>query len=558
MDNGASNQYVLVQTLRKKRDFNIIIPDLKDGEYRKLAVVSKELKVLPREKILINPLEVPSWERPQDHIQLFASTFVSENYLVGTSEGVLIQLVTDLYRELGIFDGSKNYPTLHDLYQAIEARLASSKTFRFTDVLLWLQNRLGRYLENPCFSSQFGIPFDIFRTKNLVLEMGSGFGNLVYNFTCAYIANLLYTHNKRFGLIGSRLRSLLVVDEARQLFYAYRDKSTFGESILNDIVSKSREFGLGFLICSQESTSINQVVRSLSYLKIAFPLNDAEDLSFIRKSFGLDDEQTQYLFKMPRFGMAVVRYGGFEKPFLLAVPQFSIKRKMDDKKLGERMGEFWREISGRMQKPERTKAPEVRDRIPPDSAALLFYLSKNPFSKSSDLINVPGFRSVTAANKARDWLVDNGYVQMETYRASKTKKSNYAVLQERALNYLGMQGLPGKGNFEHKLFQHIICEKLTQDGWDARVEGRMKNSNKACDVLAFNKTTGYVAIEVTLHFENLLGNIELDFLAGVDQIMIVVRDKEDQQKAEKIIHNSTYGADTPEKIIVRTIDHFFK
>jgi len=547
---------LICQVLSKPRSFNIIIPDLKK-EYRHLRCINKRLKILTKDKIVINPLQSPVWCHPRDHILAFAKTFVSENYLVGTSENLLIDLVSFLYKERGIFDGSSNYPTLKDLYALITKKLSNTKSFKYSDILLWLQNRLRPYVLSDNFNCQMGIQFEIFRKENLVLEMDTGFTERMYSFTVATIVHQLYMFNKAKNLTGSKLRHWIIVDEARRLFNAYRDISIFGESTIEEDVTKSREFGVSFFLASQETASLSTVVRSLAYLKIAFPLNDAADLQFIQDSFGLTDLQTQYIFCLSPYGVAVVRYGGFERPFLLGVPSFTIKRQLDDGQVEEEMADFWASLEREIVRPQTSKSPEISAQIPAESAALLFYLSNNPFTKYSDIINAPGFKSTRQAKKALNWLVENVFVKMEKYRASRTKKSTFAVLQDKAYQYVGMKGLPGKGSFEHSLYQDIILKKLQVDGLNGRIEGKIKGSNKAMDVLVHSEERGHLAYEVTLNFHNLLSNIHQDLEAGANEVIIVTKDKENLDKALTIISEDSGLDPCLERLSFLTIDHFF-
>jgi hypothetical protein len=54
------------------------------------------------------------------------------------------------------------------------------------------------------------------------------------------------------------------------------------------------------------------------------------------------------------------------------------------------------------------------------------------------------------------------------------------------------------------------------------VEGGVKGGTKVIDVLA-STGEGLVAYEVTLHFENLLSNIQKDLADGVSTVVIVTR-----------------------------------
>ena len=553
---------IINQIVTIKLPFNILIPDLKK-EYRHLCTPDTNLKVLMRDKIMINPLQVPSWcTHITDYIVAFAKSFVSENYLLGTSENFIIDLVDELYRQRGVYDGTRNYPTFKDLYDLVGRYLTKKQSFRYTDVFLWIQNRLKPYLLSDSFQCQVGIPFEIFQRENLAIEMDTGFTDRMYNFTIATIANQLYMHNKAKD-IGGAIKHWFVIDEARILFNAHRDVSEFGESILNEILTKSRAYGISFLLASQESASFNSVMRALSFLKIAFPLNDAIDLDFIQGSFGLSDEQTQALFELPPYGTAVVRYGGYTKPFLLEVPYFEITKKVSDVELKDRMSSFYAELDQYIRKavPSVVSEPdtdsEPTTNIPAAAAALLFFLGKYPFTTITGLNEVSGFKSPDQVKKALEWLIHNEYIKIEKYRTSRTKPSTYTILMDKALAYLDMDGIPGKGSFEHSLYQHLIITKLIRDGYKAKIEDRMERSKKMIDVLAESPDKRFIAFEITLSFSNIITNIIEDLRAGVAEVVVVCRNKEDLSKAVEMIASAKLPAQIHDRIKCELIDAFF-
>ncbi len=210
-----------------------------------------------------------------------------------------------------------------------------------------LQNRLDPYIYSKNFSCRVGIPQDIWRTENVVLELGKGFTDNMYSFLTSYIAGLRYHYNLDSGLIGAKLRTLLVVDEGRLLFRP-RDKETFGESYITELSTRFRDPGIGLILASHEASSFNRTIRSIAYTKVCFPLTDGEDVSAIKESFGLNDDQADQLFKLPRHGQSVVRYGGYENPFLLAVPHLNLKRTVTDKDVENSMAEFYTDLQEKM------------------------------------------------------------------------------------------------------------------------------------------------------------------------------------------------------------------
>jgi hypothetical protein len=533
------------QILKEEQDFNVIIPDLKI-EYRDLLTISDQIKVLLRNHIIINPLEVPSWMTPQEHIVFFSKLFCSENWVGATSEDILNDEIEDLFTKRGVFDGSKNYPQMRDLYNQINYKLEKQRSFGYRDIFLRLRGRIKTYLSGDNFSCRKGIPHDFWRKENVVLEMDTGFTDKMYSFTISFIAGLNYTYNKKNRLMGSILRTLICVDEGRILF-AIRDTETYGEAYISEIITKTREFGIGFVVASPETASFNQTIKAISYLKICFPLTDGQEKAAIKESFGLNDEQADYLFKMPRHGQAIVRYGSFDRPFLLdVVPLYRIEKNLTDDEVEERMSDFYHELESHIEKVEtatiRTGSPTPQESnqdeiIPPAEATLLYYLSKEPFTNTSDLKNAPGFNSNDEVKRAINWLVDRGYVEQKKIKISSSGRYPvFSIITEKAFaKFPTLKRRPGKGSFEHGLYQHLIRTNLESQGMEAKVEGRMKDSTKSIDVLAKDKRRSWIAFEVVLSFKNLLRNIHEDFASGVAEVVIVTRDKEDTERVVKIV-----------------------
>ena len=380
----------------------------------------------------------------------------------------------------------------------------------------------------------------------------------MYSFFVSYLTGLRYLYNKKHGLIGSKLRTLFVIDEGRILFNANRNVSDFGESYINEIITKTREYGIGFIIASQETASFNQTLRSISYTKITFPLTDGADRDFISESFGLDDDQANYLFKLPKHGIAVVRYGGYENPFLLSVPYFSLGPPVTDDEVADHMAAFNAELQRKIKSSNEFSYQIKKDSYPPAAMALLYFLSRNSFTKVSDMRHASGLSSVSEVKKALDWLEANGFTAREPYKVSKRgRKRPYSFHLPKLLLKFGFKPIPGKGSFEHKLYQYLIWKRLRNDGLSARIEGRIKGSTKSIDVLGFTNDGQVVAYEVTLNHKNLISNITQNITAGASKVVVVCRDKVDLGKARKIVQDYPGLNNLQESVSFALISEFF-
>ena len=101
--------------------------------------------------------------------------------MASTSESIIIKILEHIFRKRGIFDGSEDWPTLRDLYNVVTYKLEREKLFRYKEVLLLLQNRLDPYIYSEHFNCKIGIPEEIWRTENVVLELGKGFTDNMYS-----------------------------------------------------------------------------------------------------------------------------------------------------------------------------------------------------------------------------------------------------------------------------------------------------------------------------------------------------------------------------------------
>ena len=323
---GAGKSWLMlhaVPQLCPKPNFNVVIPDVKLF-YRRLHNFVPGLGILTADKFIFNPLEVPSWINPTEFIFLFSRTFAAENFLGAPSEAVLIDVLNALFERNGIFAGSKNFPTMYDLSNALRLLNQDKQlSFRYHDIFENLIGRVRPYtMLGQCFSKPQGIPVDVFSNQNVVLELPSNFGtNNVTNFIITFIILMTYTKNMLQNNRGKGLQTLFIVDEASTLMQSNRDKqdSFIYEPTLNEIIRKSREFGIGLWLCSQEAESFNYVFKANSMTKIGFPL-DGVDHESIAKTFGLNKEQQEFLYKLPNRRVAVAKTRKFERPFLIEVP----------------------------------------------------------------------------------------------------------------------------------------------------------------------------------------------------------------------------------------------
>lgn len=542
------NLIALDQLLRLASSFNIIIVDLKK-EYRCLLPKHTNLKIITFKNLRLNPLEVPEWEDPKDHIINVAEVFCKENYLLAFGKNMILSAIEYLYQQRGIFSGSKNYPTFQDLYNLINAQKGSRKVTEGKESLLGRLKTYTNYPETFCCKS---FPFSTWRDNHLAIEL-ENLTNEMYATITNLIVSSIYNYYHKMNLRGSRIRTLFVVDEAGVLFDAKRDRiNQFGDSYINTLVRKGGEFGLGFWVTSQEPNTISQSIHSNSFLKFMFPLVEGHQLRNMAYSMDLNDQQISFAFKLPPQGTCVARYSYFPNPLLLDVPLFPEEKAVSDAFVKEKMKDFYEEITP---KKEPVVEPEINQDIPKDAATLLGHIAKHPFDNFTTHRRTCNLTEHNV-DKARVWLQKNGYLTMEQIITRKGKGAPpcYLVLQEKALNYLNIKQHLGKGSFKHQLYCHLIKNRLEKESWKAKVENSVYPSVKLIDVVA-EKDNEVVGYEVTLHFDNLQKNIRED-LEVINKLVIVV-EKNNFGKAMDEVKKCKSALISNKHLEVKLIEIFF-
>jgi hypothetical protein len=544
--------------------FNVVVPDVKLF-YRRLLGKIQGIKIITFKNFIFNPLEVPEWMDPRDFIILFAKKFAADNILGIVSEGIIRRGLEILFQKKGIFEGRKNHANLKELL-AVITTLQNSKFYgsHYRDVFENVTNRLMPYvfLENN-FCKRKGICYEVFVKENVILELPlNKVPDSVHNFLVSWIANLNFAKNMTLGLRGNQLRTFFLIDEARTILSASRERSALDwiEPGLNEVIAKGREFGIGLWLCSQEMSSFSQVFRSNCLIKISYPLTDGEDVSEVKKSFGLTHEQTEYLFKLPDQRVAICRFGKFDRPFLLVIPELTgFDRVPNDLEVEQEMEAFYKEIIPK----EDSEIIEITDPVTPkfnyteaqvDGLTMMKHLAKNPFLNYKNLIDELKL-TPARGDKARTWMVNSGFVEIHSIKLKPGRPGEYFELKVEAYKSFGGKPPEGKGGFEHKCFCYAIKDFLEEQGFGVRLEGMMDGSSKNFDVLAWKTGEGMFGYEVTLHTHNLIQNLKEDLKTTVRRVVVVSPNKEELQEARAIVRN---GMGQQNRLEFKTIFEFTK
>ena len=213
------------------------------------------------------------------------------------------------------------YPTIQDIYNVVKAkkypapshlaRYQESTTNRLEGLLAILGDQICTYKK---------LDWHKYLTTNWAIDihnLPTVYQNLFITVTIAKI--LLYRiHN---NLRSSVLTDLIVFDEASTIFKKWYE-TRGGTYLLADYLAQAREFGIGFIISTQNLTNLADSILSNSATKILIGgAGLGRDYEIFGSAVGLTKDQVEHLKTLKNPGMACVSDSRFPHPFLLEVPK---------------------------------------------------------------------------------------------------------------------------------------------------------------------------------------------------------------------------------------------
>ena len=294
--------------------------------YRDLLRLRSDLRVYTIGRDIspfrFNPLIPPPGCEPHVWIKLIVDV-VASAYLGG--EGVISLLVAgldQLYRELGIFDGTpKRWPTVQDLLawlrtRKLRGRAAMWQASAERILLAMTYGEFGSVLRTGDNSHVPGL-----LNQNVVFEMDGLSSNSDRTLFSEALTLYLYRYRLAEGP-KARLTNLIVLEEAHNLLLKRSTEAR--ESVLETSIRMVRQYGLGYIFVDQSASLLSKVAFANSYATLALSQKLRSDIQAISGAMNLTDEQRDALTTLP-VGTAVVRLADeHPEPFLLKVPRFPV------------------------------------------------------------------------------------------------------------------------------------------------------------------------------------------------------------------------------------------
>lgn len=266
-----------------------------------------------------NPLIPPEGVDPKEYVELITNIIDEAFFLGHGAHTVTMDLIDSCFEAFGVYEGKKTFPTLKHLRAYFEIFKKKYSGWRERQ---WCES-VGRVLQ----VTTFGKTGKIFQNQNsnlkkllgkkIVFEMDRLSEDICKFFVQSillYIRHMNLTSNER-----EKLNLVLFFEEAHNYFKRKNDDK---ETILEKTLRELRELNCGCVIIDQMPSKLSRVTIANTNTKICLNLPDHIDRFDMKKSLGLDDEQTKFMGNLSTGQGILKRQAGFTSPFVVQTPEF--------------------------------------------------------------------------------------------------------------------------------------------------------------------------------------------------------------------------------------------
>lgn len=373
--------HIINNFIQKKKPF--LIFDWKKS-FRPLLLIDNEIMLftLGNENISnyfkININEPPPGIAPKEWINVLCD-LITESFFVSYGvHKILLETLDEAFRDFGVYNGSRNYPTWNEIKWRLEDKMEKKKGREAS----WLMSALrvahvmtfGNFGKAMNYKGKEIFSVEDLLNKKIIFELNA-LGTVEKKFLCEFILTYIYKLKKaRQRGINNSFDHAILVDEAHNIFL--KEKTHFvTESVTDMIYREMREYGTSLICLDQHISKISDTVSGNSACLIAFQQQLPQDIDTISGLMQLRENKNY--FSMLPVGSAIVKLSErYASPFLVEVPNvplrekevsdYDVKTKMkfifDSKNLEQGADkEFMQKLAPEVQKTEYKKPEEIEE-----------------------------------------------------------------------------------------------------------------------------------------------------------------------------------------------------
>ncbi len=519
-------------------------------------------------------------------MQAFTNVFCQVFWLLSGSKGLILDHVKKLYSDYGVFSGKDVFPTLFDLYDSLKAHKLERMYGREAGFLESAQNRVNECLLSlgNIVSYDRGYVLEDLLNDNLVFELE---GLLSEN--KAFILNIILHYTFLYRISNNQrgsLKHVFLFDEAKSVYNKDREfTKELGVSEIARFTSQVREFGEGLIVADQMPTKLADSIKANVYTVICMSQSGGQNLLEMSRALGLNGEQDEAcrMLKSDKntqeFEAIVKISGKWQKPFIIQVMPLQVSKDVSNADLQRFMTPLLLELKKKliprteykliqdaMKREDQAKEDEKRKQRQEEAEQkekvegniliqMLTNIRDYPFIDQKTRIETLNLASSSSTtDKYFKELVAKGFVRPHPigFGKGQSMKVFYEILDKgKEFARMDKVEIPGKGEFKHKYWQHVIKTFFESLGYNAEIEKRygLKNVDVGLDMNG-KKT----AVEVELSSDHLIENIQKDLEAGCEKIIIAIPNQRAINSYKKKI--DYYNKDLLHKIEFRVLTDF--
>lgn len=575
---------MMLQLLKKGVPF--LAFDFKQ-DYRHLLKYKSDVYVFNWKNFKFNPLRPPNGCDPIIWMQAFNNVFAQSYWLRAGSKGMIQQHVKKLYTDYGVFEGKDTYPTMYDLLESVDKHWLERKYGREAGFKESTQNRVDECITpmSGMLDCDKGFPIEDLLNKTVVFELD---GLLSENQIFLVTIMLRFIFQYRISNVHrGPLRHVIFFDEAKMVYDKSRDFiQDLGINEVAQFTSQIREFGEGLVVADQMPIVLSDSIKSNVYTTICMSQSGGKNTHDMALALGLQTKdqvnclQQLVSDKNEQVFEAVVRMSGrWPTPFIIHVIPYPVEKTITDDDVTHRMKPLIESLNRKLiprtkysfiledkrkqeyeQKAEQreTRQEEAEQKKEFEGATLikiLMNIREYPFIDQKERVSMLGLGSSSSTtDRYFKELIGQGFVTKHTIGLGRGQSTKVLYeIAEKGAEYAKMNkvGIPGKGDFKHKFWQHII-QKFFQDiGYNAEIEKRYGIKNVDIGFDMHGKTT---AVEIELSSDHLIENIQRDFDGGCELIIVAAPSQKSIASYKKKIQ--FYNKDFLEKVEFRVLTDF--
>jgi len=307
---GKTNLSFLILDQLRKNNIPFLVFDWKKS-YRKLKESRnlKDIKIIRIGdkdcKFKFNPLIPPPGVHPKHWLGLICDTIGHSFFTAHGAEYFFRKGIDELYQRNKVYEGSKDYPIFKNLEKLLLRQYVKGRE------ILWMSS-VKRVLAALTFSGLLGETLNSYENtdlirlfaENIIFELDN-FATIEKVFFVESLLLWLYHYWKNQGK-SSRLRQIIILEEAHHTLSAKKEYISGEETIIETIIRMIREFGIGIIAIDQEPSKLSNSILANTNCKFCFNLGHGNDIAAISKAINLTKSEMRFIDKL-EVGHAIVK-----------------------------------------------------------------------------------------------------------------------------------------------------------------------------------------------------------------------------------------------------------